>query len=313
MTDVMIPTYKPDEELLKTIDILKDQTCTPGKIILINTEERYLDELIKRTGYALDDKLIEICNIKKSEFDHGGTRDRAAGLSDADIMIFMTQDAIPVDRFFIEKLISPLKDKRVAVSYARQIPKEGCSVEERYTRAFNYPDRSVIKGADDVEKLGIKAYFCSNVSCAYRRDVYDKLGGFVKKTIFNEDMIYAAAAVKAGYKIAYTAEAMVYHSHDYSAKEQFRRNVDIGISQAEHPEVFDGLSSEAEGKKLVLATIGELRHTNNRVRIPLYLVRIISRYCGYLVGRHYRSFPMGFIRRVSMNPGYFTEENQCAE
>lgn len=313
MTDVMIPTYKPDEELLKILESLKEQTCKPDRIILINTEERYLEELFKRTGYVPDKELVMIRNIKKSEFDHGKTRAEAAGLSNGDIMIFMTQDAIPADRFFIENLIRPLKDERVAVSYARQLPKEGCSVEERYTREFNYPDKSVLKGAADVDRLGIKAYFCSNVSCAYRRDVYDRLGGFVKKTIFNEDMIYAAGAVKAGYMIAYSAEARVYHSHDYNAGEQFRRNVDIGISQAQYPEVFRGLSSEAEGKKLVLATMGELIHTKNVHRIPLYLVRIISRYCGYLTGKHYKRLPVGLIKRVSMNPGYFTEEKQCAE
>ena len=48
--------------------------------------------------------------------------------------------------------------------------------------------------------MGIKAYFCSDVCAAYNRETYNKLGGFIKKTIFNEDMIYAGGLVKKGYK-----------------------------------------------------------------------------------------------------------------
>ena len=102
--------------------------------------------------------------------------------------------------------------------------------------------------------MGIKTYFCSNVCAMYRRDVFRELGGFEKHTIFNEDMIFAARAVKAGWRIAYAADARVYHSHDYTAKEQFHRNFDNGVSQAQHPEIFAGVSSESEGVKLVKKT-----------------------------------------------------------
>lgn len=311
MVDVIIPTYRPGPELFDILDMLCRQTLKPGKIIIINTGERYIKDMLSEHTDLPD--TLSVYNIDEDSFDHGGTRAMATGYSEADIFVCMTQDAVPADERFIEELTKPLSEEDVAASYARQMPKPGCSVEESYTRNFNYPDESSVKSKEDIDRLGIKTYFCSNVSCAYRKDIYDELGGFVKKTIFNEDMIYAASAIKAGFRIAYSAKAKVYHSHDYSAREQFRRNVDIGISQAEHPEVFDGLSSESEGKKLVLKTVGELCRTGHVLRIPGYMIKIVFRYAGFLTGKNYKKFPLSFIKKVSSNPLYFKEEKRCVE
>ncbi len=303
MTDVIIPTYKPDRELLDILDMLGKQTVKPEHIIIMNTEERYLADLLKNESYSPAGN-VKIYNIAKEEFDHGATRAAGVMHSDADIFICMTQDAVPADENFVKNLTAPLKDD-IAVSYARQLPKAGSGIAERTAREFNYPDKSCVKGPDDVERLGIKAFFCSNVSCAYRRDIYDRLGGFIKKTIFNEDMIYACGAVKAGYSIAYAADARVYHSHDYSAREQFRRNIDLGLSQAEHPEVFEGLSSEAEGKKLVIKTIKAMARGGEILHIPGYIWTTGCRYAGYLIGKNHKRIPMGYIKKHSSNPGYF--------
>ncbi len=307
MTDVIIPAYKPTGELSETLCMLDKQTVKPRKIIIMDTvPDGYTGDTSPAEAYKRDISIpTEIHTVSKSEFDHGGTRNEGVSYSDADIIIFMTQDAVPADEHFVEALIRPLEDKAVAVSYARQLPKADCIPEERITRAFNYPDASLIKSESDLGTLGIKTYFCSNVSCAYNRELFDALGGFTDKTIFNEDMIYACAAVKAGYKISYTADARVYHSHNYGGREQFKRNVDIGISQALHPEVFAGLSSESEGKRLVKTTIKELKRNKQAGRIPGYLWVVFCRYTGFLTGKNHRHLPKGFIKRVSMNPGFF--------
>ena len=85
---------------------------------------------------------------------------------------------------------------------------------------------------------------------AYDREVYQKMGGFTERAIFNEDMIYAGTMVQNGYTVVYAADARVYHSHNYSGRQQFHRNFDLGVSQAEHPEIFEGVPSEGEGIRL---------------------------------------------------------------
>ena len=284
--DVVILTYKPDRGLIDILFRLEEQTVTPGKIILINTERAYMDELMSRDKRLEAFDNIEIHHISKEEFDHGGTRKKAALYSDAAFLIYMTQDAYPADSMLVESLLKPFEDDdSIAVSYARQLPREGASPIEAYNRIFNYPDGDIKKTKADVKRLGIKTYFCSDVCACYRRDIYDKLGGHIEHTVFNEDMIYAHGAVENGYSIYYASSAMVVHSHDYTVAEQYRRNVDLGRSQAEHPEIFDQVPSEGEGKKLVKGCVSYLIKNGYWYLIPRFIMLCAGRYLGYRKGK----------------------------
>ena len=232
-------------------------------------------------------------------------RDRdTISYSDAEIFVTMTQDAMPADRYLIERLTENLYDS-VAVAYARQLPASDCRETERISRYFNYPAKSRIKTADDIGTLGIKTFFCSNVCAAYRRDIYEELGGFIRHTIFNEDMIYAAGAVRAGYGIAYEADARVIHSHNYTNMQQLRRNFDLGVSQADHPEIFAGVPSEAEGKKLVQETYRYLKRKKKRYLFPGFCVQCGFKYAGYIMGKNYRKLPRRWVMKITMNREYW--------
>ena len=176
---------------------------------------------------------------------------------------------------------------------------------ENYQRQFNYPVEAYVKSRRDLERLGIKTYFCSNVCCAYRREIYDKLGGFKYPAIFNEDMVYAASVIKNGYKIAYVADACVYHSHNYTAKQQFMRNFDLGVSQANHPEVFSEVPSEGEGIRSVKATISYLKAEKQGKLIPKLIWHSGCKYMGYFLGKHYKRLPEKCIQAFTMNKEYW--------
>lgn len=302
--DVIIPVYKPGKELITLIERLERQTMVPGKIILMNTEEKHFLKSVSQESIQERYGNIEVYHINKKEFDHARTRRQGVKKSEAEVFVMMTQDAMPSDCHLIEHLVNALKED-VAVSYARQLPKENCSFIEKYTRSFNYPEQSRVKSMDDLKELGIKTYFCSNVCAAYRRDIYEKLGGFVRNAIFNEDMIYAAGALKAGYKVAYEAKAQVIHSHNYTCSQQFHRNFDLGVSQAEHPEVFAGIKSESEGKKMILKTAVYLRKNGRSRLIPLLFMQTAAKYAGYLLGKHYRFLPGSWVVACSDNKDYW--------
>lgn len=306
--DIIIPLYKPGKELFALLDLLEGQTLPIHKIILMNTEEKYFAQLIYGTRFLEKYKNVEVFHLSKREFDHGRTRYIGVKKSQADIFVMMTQDAVPADRYLLEKLTAHLHadgTDGVAVAYARQLPRDGCSVLEYFTRQFNYPEEPRIKSEEDLSELGIKTYFCSNVCAAYRRDIYEELGGFVRHTIFNEDMIYAAGAVKAGYRIAYEAEAKVIHSHNYTNRQQFHRNFDLGVSQAQHPEIFEGVTSESEGKKLMKEAAAYLRNNHLAKELPHFYMQCASKYAGYLLGKHYRKLPKGWILKFTDNKDYW--------
>ena len=248
---------------------------------------------------------VKIHRILPEEFDHGGTRNLGAEMSDAEILVYMTQDAMPADQFLIERLLYGFSYENVAAVYARQLPAADCQFIERYTREFNYPKTSRLKSKEDLSKLGIKTYFCSNVCAAYQKDVYERLGGFVRKTIFNEDMILAGHMIEKGYKIAYAAEARVIHSHNYTGVQQFHRNFDLAVSQADHPEVFAGIASESEGIRLVKNTAKYQLREKKGWLIPKLVWQSGCKYLGYRLGRSYRKLPFWLIKKCTMSQSYW--------
>ena len=298
--DVLIPVYRPDGKLTELLKRLKMQNYPIHRVILMNTEEKHFPTEL--TGIW---DRVEVYHLAKEEFDHGGTRDRGVRMSTADLVVCMTQDAMPADETLIEELVKPFDDSEVWAAYARQLPNEDCRDVEKYTRSFNYPEQSMVKTKEDLDRLGIKTFFCSNVCAAWRREKYLELGGFVKHTIFNEDMILAGTMIKQGGKIAYCAKAKVIHSHNYSAFQQFHRNFDLAVSQTMYPEVFGGIRSESEGIKLVKKSLSYCI----KIGKPWLMIQVVTqsagKLLGYKMGQRYRSLPMWLILRCTMSPSFW--------
>ena len=198
--DVVIPVYHPGSEFKKLMERLERQTYEVNSIFLMHTTDGQSLESMKERY-----KNVTVEEITPDEFDHAATRDKGIRQSDADIVICMTQDACPDNEYLVSELVQALEEANVAVAYARQLPRKESTLLERYTRQFNYPPESKVKSSKDLEKMGIKTFFCSDVCAAYNRDMYLKNGGFEKKAIFNEDMIYAAKVIENEQKVYYNA------------------------------------------------------------------------------------------------------------
>lgn len=300
--DVIIPTYHSDEKFNQLIGALYRQTKKPNKVFILHTIDTPGE---KQPIPNIPGSNITVIPIDKKDFDHGGTRKYGASQSNADILMYMTQDAVPVDEFLIENLLKPYEDPMVAATYARQLPDERSELLERYTRHFNYPRKSRVKSSEDIKELGIKTFFCSNVCATYRRDTYHKLGGFVEKTIFNEDMIMAFGIIGAGYRIAYVAEAMVVHSHNYSYLQQFTRNFDLGVSHRQYKELFYSVRTESEGINLVKNTMKYLVEKKKYLLIPDLILNAGFKYLGYKLGCNYHVLPKSWVVVFSMNKNYW--------
>lgn len=311
IVDVIIPVYKPDGRFRLLLQKLQEQTFAVHKVILVNTEEALWERFCSQgDNREFLDRLqlqLEIFHVPAEEFDHGGTRRLAVERSQAPCFVCMTQDAVPADGHLIEELVRPILEERAAAAYARQLPREGCSRIESYTRGFNYPGEDLVKTKEDLPRLGVKTFFCSNVCAAYARADYEALGGFEAHTIFNEDMIYAARIILRGGAVAYASRARVIHSHNYSGAEQYRRNFDLAVSQAQHPEIFGLVRSESEGLRLVKQTAGYLL----TIHRPWLIVNLIwqsgFKYLGYRAGKGYRRLSRKQILRRTMNRRYWKQ------
>ena len=303
---VIIPTLEAGGALRRLIEALREQTLAPREIIVIDSASTDgTADLARACG-------VRVIGIDREDFDHGGTRNLAASHAVGEVLVFMTQDALPAHPEMLERLVGALlADDRVACAYARQVPRDDAGVLERLTRGYLYPEQPAVKWKSDLERLGIRTFFCSNVCAAYRRDVFEQLGRFPAPALFNEDLFFAAKCIFAGYGVAYAADARVVHSHHYTLGQQFRRYFDNGVSMRGNDQVYAWSGAGRSGSGMVLAVMRELVRTRRMRYIPRLLADSAARLAGYELGRRHRLLPPALCRRFSMHRGIWERYYQA--
>ena len=242
---MIIPTLNPGPQLAELLDSLSNQTAPPDEILIVDSAS---DD--GTPGLAMERAGVRMIQISRQEFDHGGTRDMAFRACRSPFAVFMTQDALPTDSRCMENLLSPLADDRVAAVCARQIARPEARAAEKAFREFRYPDTSEVWGKEDVPRLGIRSFLLSDSCCVYRRTAYDAVGGFERPIVTNEDMLIAADFLDAGYRLAYQANACVWHSHRYTLRQEYQRNCRIGQFLSRYGHRFGDAGEMGEGIRM---------------------------------------------------------------
>ncbi|MGK6353107.1 glycosyltransferase [Parapedobacter sp. DT-150] len=249
---------------------------------------------------------FEVMGLGGRAFDHGGTRQQAIEANpQADIYIFLTQDAIPADAHTLGNIVGAFDDPTIGMAYGRQLPHRGATLLERHTRLFNYPEGTQVRSVADADRYGIKTISCSNSFAAYRRIAFEQVGGFPLGTIMGEDVIVAGRMLLNGWKMTYAGDARVYHSHNYTLREELERYFDIGVFHSDNPWIFDSFGrADGEGFRYAKSEIGYVGRRN-----PLLLPRVGcsfgAKWLGYKLGLSYRLLPRSLRKTLSMYKGYW--------
>ena len=302
---IVIPVFRPDGRLKMCIERLLRQSVMPDRILLNVLYENPVDREIPEVYM---DERIEVRYTPKEEYDRAGSRDTILRELDSDIVIFMVQTAIPQNRYLVEKLTEPFKEKRTAVVYGRHMTDDECSPIECYVRQFNYPPKGMTKSLEDTGKLGIRTFFNSNVCAAYRRSAYLETEGFGKRMIAGEDMLAARRLLEKGWQAVYAPEAEVIYYRNDDLHGLWKRNFDIGVAHAEHPEMIENTKPGKEGVRLVRVTSALLRQNHMEEYLGEVLTRSIVRYLAYQLGRNYERLPEGVVRKCSANKEYWEKK-----
>jgi len=276
------------------------QTCQPDIRLLIDSSSTDKTvSLAKSHGF-----MIEI--IERTEFNHGGTRQYGLGiLDDIDVVVYLTQDAVLANPHALHNILAPFVESSVAAVCGRQLPRAEATPVEAHARLYNYVSIPSVRSISDASRLGLKTAFISNSFAAYSVLALKEVGGFPSDVIFGEDMYVAAKMLKAGYKIAYAADACVYHSHSYSPVQEMQRYFDMGVFHAREPWIRQELgSAEGEGLKFVFSEYKYLLK-NAPLRVPEGMLRMLLRYSGFRLGLQEKRFPLWMKRFMVMNKGYF--------
>ena len=95
----------------------------------------------------------------------------------------------------------------------------------------------------------------------------------------------AAKFIYSGYKVAYAADAEVIHSHNFTFKQQFERNKQVGYFLEKHSEELGNLSEIGEGKKLVISVLKELCKAGRMIEAGKFCADCCARFAGNRAGR----------------------------
>jgi rhamnosyltransferase len=296
---VIIPTYNAEPYLPKLLESLKQQTVNFELIIIDSSSTDNTLSLVK--SYA--DKII---TINQSEFDHGGTRTKAAKEASGDILLFLTQDALPTDKNTFKTIIEAFEHTQTAVAYGRQLAYEDTNLFGTHLRLFNYPSTSHIRSLEDKEQYGIKTTFLSDSFAAYKKSAMQEVDYFKDGLIVGEDNHIGAKLLLKGHNIAYVAQAQVYHSHSYTPFQEFQRYFDIGVFHIKESWILDTFGkAEGEGKKYIKSELNYLFKQHAYGRIPEFILRNGLKLLGYKLGKIYTILPQKLIFLCSMHKSWW--------
>lgn len=301
MVALIIPVRNGGALFGKCVEAIEVQTLQPERLLVMDScSTDGSAELARRAGF-------EIENVPNGTFDHGGTRARAVEMVDDEIVIFLTQDAVLDRPDSLALLIKAFDNPKVGAAYGRQIPHHDADPLATDARFKNYGTESYVTDMASDYPKGFRKAYLSNSFAAYRRSALLDIGNFPSKLICSEDFITAGKMLKAGNSVAYVAESIVRHSHNYGIGEEFSRYFDIGVLHTEQPWMLTDFGSvEGDGVKFAIAQMRTLWCAGHTRLVARSAAASAAKFIGYKLGRMHRMLGPNFSSRLAMHKGYFS-------
>ncbi len=218
---VLMPTFGGAEFLERVLAALSEQVVdVPWDFLAIDSGStdgtvEILERWQRKFGVPFG-----IRHIHPVEFDHGDTRNLLAAESTGELLVFLTQDAIPTGPHWLARLHANFADPAVGAAYCRNLPRPDADL---LTRVFSAgdpgyaPERREVRLPENYDQLDPHArrllYNFNDVASAIRRDLWERHP--FPRTDFGEDLLMARALLEAGFTVVYDERSTVEHSHDY--------------------------------------------------------------------------------------------------
>ena len=244
---------------------------------------------------------IRLEQIPPHTFHHARTRNFAAGLARGDVLVFLSQDAVPASGAWLRTMVSNFEDPRVGAVYGRQFPKVGSSLERQDALNAVYGDRRVVKDPAHRNGMGYRFYHFSDVNAAIRRSVWEKERFPETLTVF-EDLGIAKRILDAGWKIVYEPQSSVFHSHCHTTGELFKRYFDIGYT-LKLLGIWDAPGTKTsmvrDAWKLLRKKVNRIGDNNGERRVGEGIRQDFVKSFGLFLGSHESWLPRGVKRHLS--------------
>ena len=303
---VVIPTKDADGDLRRCLDAVRRQQLDDEvEIVVVDSGS---DDHTLAIARAYGAAAFE---IDPAEFTHGRARNRGVSHSAGEVLVFLSQDAIPAADDWLERLIAPLRARpALAGVYGRQLPHAGARPPEVFFLDFLYGAVPRIQRASSRSELSMNTTLFSNVNAAVPRSVWERYP-FAEDIIMSEDQEWSRRVLLAGFTLAYEPAASVRHSHDYTLGSAFRRFFDSGVS-AEHSYLFGEERSRqvlrAAALRYARQEVVWLARGGQRRWIPYAALYESVKFAGLILGANHRRLPAPVKRRFSALPSRWDRE-----
>ncbi|MBL4770445.1 MAG: glycosyltransferase, partial [Planctomycetes bacterium] len=236
---IHMPTYQGMEFLERVLQALLEQNCDlPWDFYAIDSGSTDGTWEFLQQQKAKASVPFELERIHSVEFDHGDTRNLMASRTRGDLLVFLTQDAIPAGPDWLQTLVNNFEDEGVGAAYCRNVPRPDAQRATKILSAGD-PGYAVERTVQVAPPAGTELspdeqrllYNFNDVASAVRRDLWIRHP--FPRTNFGEDVLMARALIEGGFKIIYDAEATVEHSHDYTPEQMWARGEIDGRFNAE--------------------------------------------------------------------------------
>ncbi len=156
---------------------------------------------------------VKVLSIPPADFSFGRALNLGCAAASAPLLVFASAHVYPVYEDWLERLLAPFADPRVALAYGRQRGDERTHYSEHRVFARWFPDTS---------EHDQKHPFCNNANAAIRRSVWEQLP-YDEELTGLEDIDWARRASEAGHRIAYAPDAEIVHVHEESPRRIYNR------------------------------------------------------------------------------------------
>jgi len=195
---IVIRAYNEEKHIGRLLTGIFQQTIKDVQVVLVDSGSTD-DTVAIASRYPVD-----VVHIKPEDFTFGYSLNQGIRQCTADRVVFASAHVYPVYPDWLEKLIQPLENPQVALTYGKQRGMETTKFSEHMIFQQWFPDHSV-KRQDHP--------FCNNANAAIRRELWEQ-HPYDETIPALEDLAWANWAQKQGYQVAYVSEAEIIHVHN---------------------------------------------------------------------------------------------------